>query len=80
MPALHIRNVPEDTVAILKRRAARRGHSLEAELRGVLDDAAASGTRHERGSILDRIVTVSTGRTEPISRDEIYSDDDPDGR
>ncbi|MBB3040818.1 FitA-like ribbon-helix-helix domain-containing protein [Nocardioides soli] len=45
MPALHIRNVSEETVARLKARASSHGRSLEAELRLVLDDAATSMTR-----------------------------------
>ena len=80
MPALHIRNVPEETVATLRQRTVRHGRSFEAELRRVLDEAAASGSPNTRTSILDRLVTVSTGRTESFSREDIYNDDDPDGR
>ena len=80
MPALHIRNIPEETVAVLKERAARHGRSLEAELRHILDQTAASSASDATGSILDRVVTVHSGRAAPFSRQDIYNDKDPDGR
>lgn len=36
-----IRQIPEETVARLKARAARHGRSLEAELRLILENAVA---------------------------------------
>lgn len=78
MPAVHIRNVPEETVARLKERAASHGNSLEAELRLVLNDAAAQPQHQRRRR--PNLITVDTGRTEPFSRGDLYSDDDPDGR
>jgi plasmid stability protein len=46
MTSLRIRNLDEDLIARLKRRAARHGHSAEAEardiLRQVLEDKADS--------------------------------------
>lgn len=74
MPALHIRNVPEETIARLKERAAGNGRSLEAELRLVLDDAAAQPRRRRRRP-LDRSLMVNTGRTEPFNREDYYPDD-----
>lgn len=41
MPALHIRDVPDETVAAIKRRAARHGRSVQQELRDVLEKVAA---------------------------------------
>ena len=38
MPQLLVRNVPEDVVEALKRRAAEHGHSAEAEHRAILED------------------------------------------
>lgn len=78
MPALHVRNVPEETVAKLKERAAANGRSLEAELRIVLHDAAMEPTARKRRQL--NWITVSTGHTEPFDRHDIYGDDDPDGR
>ncbi|GAB2460957.1 hypothetical protein GCM10027062_45610 [Nocardioides hungaricus] len=78
MSAVHIRNVPEETVARLKERAAVNGRSLEAELRLVLDEAAAQPRGRRRRSL--NLTTVSTGRTEPFNRADVYGEDDPDGR
>lgn len=36
-----IRQIPEETVARLKAKAARHGRSLEAELRSILEHAVA---------------------------------------
>lgn len=40
MAQVLVRNVPDDVVTRLKQRAARKGRSLEAELRYVLEAAA----------------------------------------
>ena len=80
MPAVHIRNVREETLLALKERALRNGRSLEAELRHVLDQTANFGGSKAAGSILDRITTVRTGRARPFSRDDLYHDTDTDGR
>ncbi|WP_017934171.1 FitA-like ribbon-helix-helix domain-containing protein [Nocardioides sp. Iso805N] len=80
MPALHIRNVPEETVALLKERAARHGRSLEAELRAILGDAAAAGEPRVGISFGDRIVMATSDHVGPWTRDDYYRDVDPDGR
>jgi len=75
MPALHIRDVPEETVAAIKRRAARRGHSIQQELREVLEKAAAepmAGARPRRLVLR----TVSTGLSAPFDRADFYGDDE----
>lgn len=75
MPALHIRDVPEATVAALKRRAARHGHSVQQELREVLENAVAepvAGARPQRLVLR----TVATGRSEPWDRADLYDDDE----
>lgn len=75
MPALHIRDVPEETVAAIKRRAARHGHSVQQELRDVLERAAAepvTGARPRRLSLK----TTDTGRTGPLDRADFYDDDE----
>lgn len=76
MPALHVRNVSEETVARLKERAASHGRSLEAELRIVLDQAAAQPVARKRRQI--NWHTVNSGIKEPWSRYDIYPDDDDD--
>jgi len=74
MPALHIRDVPEATVAAIKRQAARRGHSVQQELREVLEKAAAEPVRGARPRPLS-LRTVATGRTEPFDRADFYDDE-----
>lgn len=45
MGSLSVRNLDDDLIARLKRRAARHGHSAEAEVRSILSEALA--TEHE---------------------------------
>lgn len=75
MPALHIRDVPEETVAAIKRRAARHGRSVQQELREVLEKAAAEPVtgRRPRGLSLH---TVATGRQGIFDRADFYGDDE----
>jgi plasmid stability protein len=51
VPALHIRNVPEQVVATLKRRAKENGRSLNSEVVEILED---SGRRYEQAADLLR--------------------------
>ena len=44
MAQLVVRNLPDDVKERLKDRAKLRGHSLEAEVRTILEDAARSAT------------------------------------
>ena len=43
MPQLLVRNVPQDVVEALKRRAAEHGRSAEAEHRIILEEALRAG-------------------------------------
>ncbi len=52
MTTVTIRNIPEETHRALKLRAARHGHSTEAEIRQILDDAVHPKTRLKIGSEL----------------------------
>jgi plasmid stability protein len=75
MPALHIRDVSEETVAAIKRRAARHGHSVQQELREVLQRAAAepvTGSRPRRLSLR----TVETRHQGSFERADFYGDDE----
>lgn len=75
MPALHIRDVPDETVAAIKRRAARHGRSVQQELRDVLEMIAAEpvpGGRPRRLSL----TTVETGHVESFDRADFYDDDE----
>jgi plasmid stability protein len=73
MPVLHIRDVPEETVAAIKRRAARHGHSVQQELREALEKLAAEPVTGGRARRLLR--TVATGQVESFDRDHSYDDD-----
>jgi plasmid stability protein len=75
MPALHIRDVPEETVAAIKRRAARHGRSVQQELREVLETVAAEGVAGGRPRPLS-LRTVETGHVEPFDRADFYDDDE----
>lgn len=44
MATLTIRNLSEETRRALKERAARHNHSMEAEVRAILDDAVGRDT------------------------------------
>ena len=75
MPNLLIRNLPEETVAALKARAARQGRSLQQELRLALERLALE--RHADGAeaadrIRERLLAsgrVFTDSTELIRED-----------
>jgi len=75
MPALHIRDVPEETVAAIKRRARRHGHSVQQELREVLQRAAAEQVSGSRPRRL-RLRTVSSGQAGSFDRADFYDDDE----
>lgn len=77
MPAVHIRDVPEETLAAIKRRAARRGHSVQQELREALETLAAEPVPGARPRAL-RLHTVATGRSDNFDRADFYDADDAD--
>jgi len=52
MPAITVRNLPEETHRALKRRAAEHGRSTEAEVRAILEDAVRPAARTKIGSKL----------------------------
>lgn len=49
MPAMTLRNIPEDVHRALKARAARHGRSAEAELRVILTEAVQTAPVAEKG-------------------------------
>jgi plasmid stability protein len=55
MPALTIRNLPEETHRALRVRAAANGRSTEAEIRDILEKAAKPEGRIKLGSLLAAI-------------------------
>jgi len=52
MPAVTIRNLPEETHRALKVRAAHNGHSTEAEIREILEAAVRPAERVRLGTAL----------------------------
>lgn len=54
MPAVTIRNLPEETHRALKRRAKLRGSSTEGEIRLILEEAVRPASRVKIGSELAR--------------------------
>ena len=55
MPALTIRNLPEETHRALRVRAAEHGRSTKAEIRDILEKAAKPEGRIKLGSLLAAI-------------------------
>jgi len=52
MPAVTVRNIPEETHRALKLRAAQNGRSTEAEIRLILEESVAPRPRLKIGSEL----------------------------
>lgn len=55
MRSITVRNVPDETHRALKVRAARRGRSMEAEVRAILEAAVKPEGRVKLGSLLAEI-------------------------
>ena len=74
MPALHIRDIPEEVIEALKRRAAENDRSLQKELRHILISLVRESPPLEPLPPLK--LNLSSARTDTDwSRDEIYQDD-----
>jgi len=74
MKSVHIRDLKEETLLGLKRRAARHRRSLQKEMQVLLEEAASMAPPDGKEDFVLNI--VSTGKDESKwSRDEIYSDD-----
>ena len=52
MAMLTVRNLPDEVHRALRVRAARRGHSMEAEVREILESAISPQGRVKLGSML----------------------------
>jgi len=74
MTAVHIRNVPDDVLSALKRRAAGNHRSLQKELLHILE-AAARGAPPLAPLEPLQLVVVETHHSGTWSREEIYGDD-----
>jgi plasmid stability protein len=73
MPAVTVRNLPEETHRALKLRAARNGRSTEAEIREILEEVVRPETRVKIGSELAAFgrrfggIDLDTGREQAPS-------------
>ena len=74
MAAVHIRDVPDETLEALKRRARRHQRSLQGELRLILTSAAQVELAPERLPPLKLHFSTASPETN-WSREEIYGDD-----
>lgn len=70
MPAVTIRNLPEETHRALKARAVRHGHSTEAEIRSILESAVRPTQRVRLGSTLAALGKKYGGIELEIDRDQ----------
>jgi plasmid stability protein len=70
MPAVTVRNLPEETHRALKRRAAEHGRSTEAEIRAILEDAVRPKTRVKIGSELAAFGQRFGGLDIEVGRDQ----------
>jgi len=66
MPAVTIRNLPEETHRALRVRAAEHGRSTEAEIRDILEKAARPEGRIRLGSLLAAI-----GREAALTNEDV---------
>jgi plasmid stability protein len=69
MPAVTVRNLPEETHRALKVRAAQNGRSTEAEIRRILEDAVSTNTAEGLGSQLAALGRRYGGIELNITRD-----------
>lgn len=65
MPVLTIRNLPDEVHRALRVRAANRGHSMEAEVREILESVTSPKGRVKLGALL-----ADVGRQARLSEDE----------
>jgi hypothetical protein len=74
MQALHIRSVPDDVVAALKRRAEANHRSLQGELVALLEEAARRSPPPTPPPALRLHLSESPGST--WTREDLYEDAD----
>lgn len=64
MASITIRNIPEEVHRAIRVRAAMHGHSTEAEVRRILEQAARPEGRIKLGSMLASIARDAGGLTD----------------
>jgi plasmid stability protein len=71
MPAVTIRNLPEETHRALKLRAAQHGRSTEAEIREIIETAVRPAARVKLGTLLAEV-----GRRAGLRDEDLVFDGD----
>lgn len=66
MAMLTVRNIPDEVHRALRVRAAQRGHSMEAEVREILESAVNPEGRVKLGSLL-----ADMGRRAKLTDEEV---------
>lgn len=74
MPAIHVRNLPAETIRALARRAEAHHRSVQGEIRAILAEAARAAPP-EPGYAPIRLRHVETGGDQLWTREEIYGDE-----
>jgi len=77
MPAITIRNLPEEVHRALKVQAAQHGRSTEAEIRNILAAAVRPPQRVKLGSLLAELGREAGGVDLQIERDKTASEPVP---
>jgi plasmid stability protein len=62
MASISVRNLDDDLVVRLKRRAARRGHSAEAEVRDILRQALSAEVEPSFDDLAAELRALTVGR------------------
>lgn len=70
-----VRNLNDEVVAALKRKARLHGRPLEQELREILTEAARLSPR-EKAALADKIASMTQGELKTDSADLIRADRD----
>ena len=73
MPAIHVRDIPEEVIEALKRRAARHRRSLQKELVHILESLARDEPEGIKLPPLE--LKFSKAEKGKWSREDIYGDD-----
>lgn len=74
MPAIHIRDIPEDVLVALKKRAARNSRSLQMEIRHSLIMMARETPEVAPFPPIELRMSTQANGESSWSRDEIYED------
>src|SRR5262249_29734778 len=73
MPSISVRNLDDDLIARLKRRAARRGHSAEAEVRDILRQALSAEAEPSFDDLAAELRALTAGR-HPTTAEQMQRD------